>query len=223
MNKVELPNLWDNTGMKLVSWCFSYPGLSCLLWWWDLWYFSTADTWGFRGKRGEQGVLFGNCYGFVCIKVVSPRGSNQEYRQGVLSTLGTHLCKVQTQRGAVRQEQISIPALGCILSVLIFGHVLLQRCVGPVSFSDTSHLVMRCSPHKVSMGGKIRCRRNDSQFYSGSYLLILVSTEKVRVGGFLGWCEFHVCQLPFRWDDHASEMLKTPAKLQSWLKGNNRK
>lgn len=104
VKEAELPNLWDNTGMKLMSWFFSYPGLSCLFWWWDLWYFSTADACGFRGKRGEQGVLFGNCYGFVCIKVVSPRGSNQEYRQGVLSTLSTHL-----PRGSVRCRHREVP------------------------------------------------------------------------------------------------------------------
>lgn len=115
---------------------------------------------------GEQGALFGNGYGFVCIKVVSPRGSNQEYRQGVLSTLSTHL-----PRGRARCRHREVPSgrnrpaapnLGCFLPVLIFGRMLLQRRVWPVSFCDTSRLVMRCSL-KVSMGDKRRCGRNDSQ------------------------------------------------------------
>lgn len=41
-----------------------------------------------RGERQEHGVLFGN-HVLVCIKVVSPRGSSQEYNHGVLSTLHT--------------------------------------------------------------------------------------------------------------------------------------
>lgn len=92
MKEAKLPYLWDNRGMKRRYWCYSYRGLYFLSWLWDLWCFSTADRWGFRGKRGvrqEQGALFGDCYVLVCIKVVSPRGSNQEYSQGVLGTLST--------------------------------------------------------------------------------------------------------------------------------------
>lgn len=114
-------------------------------------------------------VLFGNCYGFICIKVVSPRGSNQEYRQRVLSTLSTH---VPRGRARCRLREVpsgrsrpAAPVLSCILPVLIFGHVLLQRHVRPVSFSDTSHLVMRCSPLKVSMGDRRRCGRNDRSVF----------------------------------------------------------
>lgn len=98
MKEAELFNLWDNPDMKLISWCFSYPGLSCLFWLWDLWSFSTADASGCRGEGGEQEALLGNCYSFVCIKVVSPRGSCQEYRQGVLSTWA-HICP-EAEQGA---------------------------------------------------------------------------------------------------------------------------
>lgn len=103
MKEAELPNLWDNPYMKLVSWCFGYQNrLSCLFWLWDLWYFSSADTSGCRGERGEQEALHGNCYGFVCIKVVSPRGSYQEYRQGVLSTWA-HICP-EAEQGADKER-----------------------------------------------------------------------------------------------------------------------
>lgn len=183
MKEAELPNLWDNPDMKLVSWCFGYQNrLSCLFWLWDLWYFSSADTSGCRGERGEQEALHGNCYGFVCIKVVSPRGSYQEYRQGVLSTWA-HICPEAEQgakRGAIRQEQISSPSLGLYFAYSDFWPYVIAKHVRPVLFSDTSHLVSRCSPLEVSMGDK-RCGRNDSQCSSGSYLLILVSTQKVRI------------------------------------------
>lgn len=111
MKEAELPNLWDNPDMKLMSWCFNYLGLFCLFWMWDLWYFSTAHASGHRAERGEQGALFGNCFGFVCIKVVSLRGSGQEYRQGMLSTMSTHL-----PRGRARcrhRNRLAAPVVFC--------------------------------------------------------------------------------------------------------------
>lgn len=84
-----------------------------------------------RGVRQEQGALFGNCFILVCIKVVSPRGSNQEYSQGVLGTLSTHVPRGDC-RGRARSRHREVPAgknrsgapvLGCIWTVLIFGPV----------------------------------------------------------------------------------------------------
>lgn len=185
MKEAELPNLWVNTGMKLRFWYFSCPGLSCLFLLWDLWYFSTVDASDCSGERGEQGALFGNCYGFVCIKVVSPRGSNQEYRQGVLGTLSTHLprgrasCRHREGHQAGTDQQPKFWPVFWEFSFLAVCYC--KEVFGLSHFPDTSHLVRKCSPLKVSMGDKRSCGRNDSQCHSGNYLLILVSAEKVRV------------------------------------------
>lgn len=133
----------------------------------------------------------------VLFELVSPRGSNQEYRQGVLSTLSTHLPR---GRAWCRHREVpsdrnrsAAPVLGSILPLLIFGLVSLQRRVWPLVFSETWHLVMWCSPLKVSMGDKRWCGRNDSQCSSGDYLLILVSTEKVRIELVDLRCEWILC------------------------------
>lgn len=64
------------------------------------------------------------------------------------------------------------------------------------------------------MGDQRRRGRNDSQCYAGNYPLILVLTEEVMIQSVdLKDCVDSACQLPVRWDDCASETLKTPTKL----------
>lgn len=81
-----------------------------------------------RGERQEHGVLFGN-HVLVCIKVVSPRGSSQEYSHGVLGTLHTRAptgAEAWTGRSATCQRLRTSRECGarsvCGLSWLVTTH-----------------------------------------------------------------------------------------------------
>lgn len=191
MKGSNLPDFWDSMGVKCMCWCCSCPGLHCPFWQWDLCYFSTAGGWGFRGKRGarlKQRAVFGNCHVLVCIKVVSPRGSNQEYSWGVLDTLSTPKPRGAC-RGRARQGHTVVPmgknrsvamVLGCFGSVLIFGCVELQRCLAWVDLSHLSPCWQVLSSLGV-YGWQKKAWQKWQSHYTSNYMLVWASAEGVMV------------------------------------------